>query len=159
MPDKIAIEGINEVRRALKELGDINNVREFKLAGYKAGAEVVIPRAQARAAGIGKMQTKAAATLTSVSTVTGGAVRFGKGFPASMGAEFGAGRDELRNVKRSGRGFYGVGWNQFKSWRGQRDATGYFLWPTIRDDREAIVDKFNEGILPLLNRLFPGGTK
>jgi len=149
MPNQIVVEGIKEFRAALKELGDPTATKEFKLAGYNAAAEVVVPRAQGRASALGRMQSAAAATLQPKKTVTGGAVSFGQGVPFAMGAEFGAAQDQLRNTQR------GTirGSNQFEAWRGNGSDAGYFLWPTIRDDAEEIVGKFAEGIDKLTQRL------
>ena len=152
MPESIAVEGLDELRRSLKIAGGIEATREFKTAGYAAAAEVVIPRAKARAAGLGKMQAKAADTLRPANTVTGGAVRFGRGFPASMGAEFGAQRNQPRGTVGKRRM---TGWNQFEPWKGNGIEAGYFVWPTIRDDAAAITARFNAGLSPLLQRLFP----
>lgn len=149
MPERIGVEGVTELRKALKELGDATSTREFKLAGYNAAAEIVVPRAQGRAAAFGRMQSKAAATLKASKVATGGAVRFGGGFPAAMGAEFGAAQNQLRNTQRG----TVTGWNQFEAWRGSGSDAGYFLWPTIRDDGPEIVEKFAEGIDKLTERL------
>lgn len=137
MPDLVAVEGLNEVRAAIKELGDLATSREFKQAGYDVVTDVVIPRAADRAAGLGPMQARAAATLQPARSISGAAVRYGAGVPWSMGAEFGSDR-----------------YHQFLPHRGR---VGYFLYPTIRDDGDLIVDRFEEGIAPLVERLFPEG--
>ncbi len=149
MPKGIGVDGIAELRADLKKLGDVAASKEFKEAGYNAAVSVVIPRAQGRASGLGRMQSNAAATLKPVKTITGGAVRLGGGLPFALGAEFGAAQNQPRNTSRG----TVLGWNQFDPWRGSGDDAGYFLWPTIRDDAEQIVEKFAEGVDKLTDRL------
>lgn len=36
---------------------------------------------------------------------------------------------------------------QFKPWRGNGDGAGYFLWPTVRGDREFIETAYGDAIL------------
>ncbi len=151
MPERIYFAGIDETRAALKELGDIESTREFKAAGKAVANDVVIPAARAEAAGWGRLQERAAETLKAASIATGGALRFGGGFAAALGAEFGAMRDQRRNTAR------GVvyGWNQFLPWRGSSGDAGYFLWPAIRQEAPAIVEKYATELGPLWKRLFP----
>lgn len=149
MPERILVPGLDELRKALKELGDVEGTKEFKLAGWRAATEVVIPGAQSRAST--PLQQAAAATLAAAKVATGGGVRFGAGFPAAMGAEFGAAQNQLRNTQRGPV----RGWNQFPPWRGSAGDAGYFLWPTIREEQERIVEVIDESLEPLFARVFP----
>lgn len=154
MTGQIKVEGLPELRKAVKELGDVATTREFKAAGYDVANEVVIPRAQSRAGGLGRMYVRAADTLKAARIATGGGIRLSNAdFPGTLGAEFGAMANQLRNT-RSGTI---RGWNQFRGWRGSGPGTGYFLWPTIREDSELILDAYNDRIDPLVRRLFPEG--
>lgn len=149
MPERIVVPGLGELRQALKELGDVEATKEFKLAGWRAANEVVIPGAKARAST--PMQRAAAETLAAAKIATGGGVRFGAGFAGAMGAEFGAMRNQPRSTSRGQM----LGWNQFQPWRGSGPDTGYFLWPTIREDAERIVEVVDETLDPLFARAFP----
>lgn len=144
MPDGIVVEGLNELRKAVKDLRDIEATREYKAAGYNAMANVLVPRAQGRA--MSAMHARALETLRPVAVVTGGAVRFGKGFPGAFGAEFGAMHNQPRpNVN----GSPGLGWNQFPAWR----RGGYGIFPAVADSSAEIVDEFDRGLEPLIHRL------
>lgn len=47
-----------------------------------------------------------------------------------------------------------LGWNYFKPWRGNKDNTGYFLWPAIRSMRGKIVQEYADEV----ERIFRGRT-
>ena len=75
----------------------------------------------------------------------------GAEFGDDWGAEFGAARNQLRNTQRGPV----AGWNQFEPWRGSGPDTGYFLWPTIREEADRIVEAIDEALEPLWKRAFP----
>lgn len=151
MADAIKIEGLDETRRQLKKLGDIEKTREYKLANARIAQNIVIPAAQAKAST--RMEQRAASTLVAVKSAAGGAVRLGKGFRGAFGAEFGAQRNQARQGRPGGVVATVSGWNQFKPWRGSGSEAGYFLWPGIREKTDEIVraygdvheDLFDEG--------------
>ena len=37
-----------------------------------------------------------------------------------------------------------AGWNQFKPWRGSDTGAGYFLYPSIREQEDEIVNRYDE---------------
>lgn len=150
MPERVQVVGIDELRAAIRKLGNIEHTREFKLAGYRAGDEVVIPAAKALAAH-SRLQARAADTLVASISATGGAVRFGGGFAGAMGAEFGAQRNQRRNTSRG----LMIGWNQFQPWRGSGGDAGYFLWPAIRAETDRIVEVIDDALDPLFRIAFP----
>lgn len=150
MPERIYFAGIDETRAALKDLGDVEATKEFKAAGRKVAQDIVVKGAQERAST--PLEQRAAETLRASMIATGGAVRFGAGFPAAFGAEFGAFRNQNRTGP-SGRNYTGL--NQFQPWRGSSGGAGYFLWPTIRDEAERIVETYATELGPLWRRLFP----
>ena len=155
MTGQVRVEGLTELRKAVKELGDVATSKEFKAAGYDVAKEVVIPLAQSKAAGLGRMYARAADTLMATRIAAGGGIRLSnRDFPGTLGAEFGAMANQLRNTRAGTM----RGWNQFRGWRGSGPGTGYFLWPTIREDAELILDEYNERIDPLVKRLFPEGS-
>jgi hypothetical protein len=47
---------------------------------------------------------------------------------------------------------------QFQPWRGSGDGAGYFLWPTVRDDREFIRDEYSDALLDALKEMKPSGN-
>ena len=55
------------------------------------------------------------------------------------GAEFGGGRRTP----------------QFKPWRGNDTGAGYFLWPTVRDDRRYIADEYSDALNDALQEIKP----
>lgn len=144
MPDQVQVEGLNELRKALKQLGDVEATKEFKQAGYNAMANVLVPAAQGRASTAG--QTRALETLRPAKVVTGGAVRFGRGDPAAFGNEFGAMHNQPR---QSVNGSPGLGWNQFPAWR----RGGYTIYPAVGDKSDEMVAEFDRGLGPLIERL------
>lgn len=146
MPDRVHIEGLDELRAELRRIGSVEDSKEFKNAGYRVGAELVIPEAQAAAST--PLMARAAATMAAARVATGGAIRFGGGFAGAMGAEFGANQNQLRNTSRGPM----LGWNQFMPHLGQ---VGYFFWPTIRSNQDQIVEMYDRLLDPLWARAFP----
>lgn len=138
MPDVVQIVGLKETQAALKKLGDVSKSKAFKETGYEIAQDVVIPTAKGNASN--RMERRAAGTLKALRVTTGGAVRLGEGFPGALGAEFGAFRNQLRNVG----GRQVRGWQQFKPWRGSDAGAGYFLWPAIREQTDAIVGRYGD---------------
>jgi hypothetical protein len=111
----------------------------------KEVAQLVVERAQGTASGVGRQAAKAAASLRASNTVGAAQVMGGSArLPWFAGAEFGAKR-----------------YAQFKPWRGNAVAdpfgggAGWFLYPTIRSNREPILDKFNEAMRHALAPAWP----
>lgn len=154
MPEPILVEGLREAAQALKDLGSVEDTREFKAAGRTVAERVVIPAARGRAASLGRLFIRAADTLRATTTAAGAALRYGGGFGGAMGAEFGADRNQERLVRVAGGGTtYRKGWNQFRPWRGNSDTAGYFLFPTIRDDEADIIAGYESELEPLFRRI------
>jgi len=146
MPDRIQVDGLNELRRTLKALGDSEGAKEIKSAGRKVAAEIVIPAAKGRAST--KLEQRAAQTLKPASVSAGGGLRFGGGFGGAMGAEFGAYGGQLRNTRRG----TWHGWNQFRPWRGNSTDAGYFLWPAIRETTPEIKNVYMDALQAIFER-------
>jgi hypothetical protein len=153
VPDKIIVEGVAPIRKAIKALGDPAVTKEFKAAGKHITDDLVIPAARSKAAGLGAMYARAATTLRAANVAQGAAVRYGGGVAWAMGAEFGAGQNASRNTRRG----TVKGWNQFRPWKGSGSSAGYFVWPTIHERDALIVAAYAAGIDQLADRLFPGG--
>lgn len=141
MADPVGYDGFDEARRALKKMQDPEKSREYKQANFDIANEVVIPAARANAST--RLQRRAAGTLVAVRTESGGSVRLGQGFPAALGAEFGADRNQPRRVFRYGKSFTASGFNQFNPWRGSDGDAGYFLWPAIREQEGEIINRYD----------------
>ena len=129
MPERIYLPGYDDLRKVLKEVGDIEGSKELKAAGHAVASEIVVPGAQARAAGLGALEQKAAATLKAARIDTGGAVRFGAGFAAAFGAAVSAGASVIYPVALllNGR----VGFKVFaKFWYSVGVIEGFAGWAT-----------------------------
>lgn len=131
----IQITGINELRRALKQLGDKSLIEELKQANAVVG-RIVVDSGKARAS---TRQEKKAANTLRVAATQQASVGFGKGFAGSMGSEFGAHRDRPRMGPVRGR-YTGYKW--FRDWRGNGLQAGYFLWPAIRAETPRILSTY-----------------
>lgn len=140
MPVGIGMDGFDDSRRRLKDLGDVEKTRQYKAASDEIAEQLVIPAAQAKASTRGEQQ--AARTLVAVRTTAGGAVRIGGGFDAALGYEFGADRNQRRLARPGGKVTTVPGWNQFRPWRGSGAGAGYFLYPAIRENEDEIIDRF-----------------
>lgn len=148
----IRVDGLRELRAALTAV-DESLVDIIEVANRKA-ADLVAERARSKAATLGRREARAAATLRTGKSSKAATLRLGNNAtPGALGAEFGAYHDQLRNTHR------GVmrGWNQFRVWRGSSTDAGYFLWPTIRDQRTEILAAHTAELDRLLRRYFPGG--
>lgn len=134
----IAVEGLDELNRALKRLSPELQA-EMRVAN-KSVAETVTSKAKGRAASIGGVAAhvapslKAAAGAKSASVAGGGASH-----PAFGGAEFGGrGRPTTQ---------------QFRPWRGNGPGAGYFVYPTIRDEAPAIEDEYRDALDSVLRKV------
>lgn len=102
--------------RWLKELGVTpGNVKLAEKTFLTVAAATVMNWAKENARSEGSVMGKSS---TDVRALGQGVVRYG-GKPYNMGAEFGSYR-----------------YHQFKTWRGNGDDAGYFLWPAIRKFRD-----------------------
>ena len=143
---KIDVDGAKELRRELAKL-DLKD--DLKEVNYDVAMLVVT---RSRVFAFSPLQQKAAASLKAgrqmaKAVVTGGGAKakfFG-------GAEFGADRNRMRT---SGGRTY-LGHNQFKAWRGSDRSAGYFLYPAIRANEAAIVEKYADEMDKLTKRAFP----
>jgi len=158
MPDDVFINasGLNELRRTINEFD-----RRFGSSGMDAlkdvnfrVAKLVNDRAQTRAAALGGMERLAASSMkASRAAKSARIIAGGKSAPFFGGAEFGARRNKERRLKGSERTI--IGWNQFRDWRGNKGQAGYFLYPTIRQSRADIIQKYDDEMRDLLRDVFP----
>jgi hypothetical protein len=145
------VVGLDELRRELKRLDDAGLIGELKDVNYEVASSVIGPM-KSKAAGIGAMEARAAATLSASKAAARAQVNFGGAkAPFAGGAEFGAGRDSIRSRAS---GSY-VGYRQFNPWRGNGGDAGYFMYPTIRDRMDDIVERYGDGIEKITRKAFP----
>lgn len=41
---------------------------------------------------------------------------------------------------------------QFRPWRGNKGNAGYFLWPTVRDQSDEIIDRYGEALMDAVDK-------
>lgn len=150
--DTVYVEGLKELRSALRKLGQKGALEELKLANIKVG-NLIVERGAAAAEASGGVARKVAPTLRSMKRANAAVVAAGNNSSVRMarGAEYGAIHDRPRQTSRGVR----LGWNQFAPWRGNGDQAGYFLWPTIRRSRDDIRRLYAEEIKRLARPAFP----
>lgn len=151
----VNVKGLDQFRRELRKIeqqGGADGISLLKEANVRV-ANYVIAKAQARAAGVGRMQHKAALSMRAGrqqarATIIGGGARM----PYFFGAEFGAYPNVLRT--RNNRQFQGF--NQFERWK-QPGAgrTGYFLFPTMRDETRRIIEMYGDELDQIAQQAFP----
>lgn len=132
--DGVRVEGLDDLRRALKAAGD-TAPRELTAAS-KDVATFVADDARGVAEGLGGVAAKVAPSIKGSGTTRGGSVTLGgASYPMAAGAEFGGqGRPTTQ---------------QFKPHLGR---TGYFVYPTIRRDADRIESTFLEHIDDLMRK-------
>jgi len=148
MPDMIQIDGIKDVSAALKRMQDPEASKSWRVTNQKI-AQLVVD--EARAGASTRLEWRTARTaLDPITTSTGAAVKLSASdFPGAFGAEFGADRNQRRYVR--GKQGQRKGWNQFKPWRGNDAGAGYFLWPAIRRNSDAIQSEYVQFLLRLFD--------
>lgn len=136
--DGVRVQGLNEVNRALRELGGRELQKELKATGLEV-AEDVADDATSKALALGGVAAKTAPSIKASARFTGAGVSIGgAAYPFAGGAEFGAGQDKIRRRKS---GTY-VGYRQFEPWRGNGSGAGYFVYPAIRDNSDHIAEDY-----------------
>lgn len=134
----IEVEGLGDLNRALKRLGD--EAPAALREANKEAAEDVAGGSRSRAFALGGVAARVAPTISARAGATSAGVGLGgAAHPEAMGAEFGGGR---RKTTR-----------QFKPWRGSGEGAGYFVYPTIRDRSDQIVETYTDKIDHLTKRL------
>lgn len=135
----VQVEGLAELSRALKQLEDIESRREIRMAN-KTAADYVAGHARDRAYSLGSTAGHVAPSIKASAGYQSAGVAFGgSGFPMAMGAEFGGQRRKTTQ--------------QFEPWRGSDSDAGYFLYPTIRERADEIVEPYKDAIQELLARI------
>ena len=138
----IRIDGLQELLKGLRA-EDESLVDIVKVANGKV-AKLVRDKASVQAASLGRRgAVRAAATMKATQSLQSATLKLGnKNTPGALGEEFGAYRNLTRAVTRRNRHVTVLGWRQFQPWRGSGAGAGYFLWETIRNNRDEIRDTY-----------------
>ena len=132
--DGVRVEGLTELRRALKAIGTdaakVLNEASREVAGF------VADDARSKAHGLGGVAARVAPTVKGSGTARGGAITLGgASHPEALGAEFGGqGRPTTQ---------------QFKPHLGR---TGYFVYPAIRENADEIESAYVEKLDDLMRK-------
>lgn len=128
------VTGLDELIAALKTV-DPELVKEIKKANREA-AKTLKTRAERRGRSLGSVAAKAAPQLgLSAGQASAGVKLDGDAVPYILGAEFG-GRGRRTTM-------------QFKPHRGQ---AGYFVFPTLREEFDQIVEPYQKAVDDVLKR-------
>lgn len=169
----VKVHGMKEFRKDIKRMqaGGGPDGRDLLKAANREVAQHVKDRSRGRAASAGKMQYLAWASMKvgnaqNKATLTGGAINqvVGRGKKKGSGpvlffsgAEFGADSNKERIVKGWGmKPVTYLGWKQFDSPK-PNGRTGYFLFPTMRAETEAIKEIWGREFDSISSKVFPDG--
>lgn len=151
MPEAVRIEGLDEFRKELRKVAGKDGLNALKEVNVKV-AEMIVAKTKPK---MSAKSTRSAASLKAAKTTNASFVRGGgKSAPMFGGVEFGAHRNQLRNVAR-GRV---LGWNQFEPWTGNGSSAGYFLYATVRAASEEITQMYRDGMIDIARDAFPEGS-
>ena len=170
----VEVQGMKEFRKAIRREflnGEGPDGRDMLKAANRKVAEHVKDRSESRASAAGNMQHLAWASMKvgnaqNKATLTGGAIsqpvgRKKKSGPVLFfsGAEFGAYSNMSRfTTGRGGKSVSYLGWGQFKDWKKPGSGnTGYFLFPTMRDETEQIKEIWGREFDSISSKVFPDG--
>lgn len=133
----IYVQGIAELQRALKALGD-DLPRELRTANLSV-AELIAEYARFNALGAGGVARHVEPSIVAAAQQRSASLAWGgSGFEMAGGAEFGA-----------------IQYHQFKPWTGNGPNAGYFIYPTIRSKRQEIIDLYDALFVRLSKVAFP----
>ncbi|BEP14815.1 hypothetical protein acdb102_31260 [Acidothermaceae bacterium B102] len=143
-PVAIQVQNLSKFRSALKQAGP-GLVEQVKATNYQVASSVA-QSARTLASSQGGVAARTAPSIRGIKSSASSQVRIGgANYPFALGAEFGS----LR-------------YKQFKSWRGNQWAAwgasgvGYFLHPTIRAQRDQIMQTYGDNVEKIMTAAFPG---
>lgn len=158
-----AVIGLRDFRRAVKEVIDESGTTGedlLKAANWRV-AQYIVEKSQARAATVGRLQVRAAESMKASKRGDRAEVfaNVSKDNPFFFGAEFGAKQNILRKPRRAagwaGPGRY-RGYRQFPIWKKPGGGnTGYFLFPTLREESPRVVEMYGEELDKIMKSVFP----
>lgn len=129
--DSVRIDGLIELQRSLREI-DKTLPRELRKINLEA-AKKVQTTAEGTARSLGGVQAKAADSIRAMAEQRGAMIRIDANkYPYAFGAEFGS-----------------IRFKQFPAFKGSGADAGYFVWPSIRAERDEIVQMYDEKLTEL----------
>lgn len=137
---KLRVDGLRELRKELRAI-DAAFPKELRAANKQVAEQVVVPEARRRAGALTRPRvgSRLLATIRALASQTSATVAMGGArTPYARGMEFGS-------IRRK----------QFAPWRGNDRNAGYFLYPTIRERSDDIVETYSRVIDELTERAFP----
>jgi len=159
--DAVAVKGLTEFRKELTRIaksGGADSRDLLKDANYKV-AKFVIDNAKTRAGSLGRLQASAAQSMKPSKTMNMAKITGGGTVDYFYGAEFGAKSNILRRERKPA-GWAGAGrwrgYNQFDPWKKPGGGNGgYFLFPTMRDKTNEIVEMYGDELDKVAQAAFP----
>lgn len=131
----VRVQGLNELNKALRELGGRELQKELKDVGLSV-AKKVANDAQGKAMSLGGVAAKVAPSIRAQASNTGAGVTFGgNAYPFAGGSEFGS-----------------LKYTQFQPYRGNDSNAGYYVYPAIRSNADTIADEYLDAIYDLARR-------
>ena len=167
----VKVHGMKEFRKDIKRMqaGGGPDGRDLLKDANRKVAQHVKDRSQSRASAAGKMQQLAWASMKvgnaqNKATLTGGAIsrpvgRNKESGPVLFfsGAEFCGYQNKRRfTTGRGGKSVNYLGWGQFRDPK-PNGRTGYFLFPTMRDETEQIKEIWGREFDSISSKVFPDG--
>jgi len=142
-PAQIKVEGMKELRKALRDLSDDKGWRAELREAYRAVSSLVEGEARSRAgsgqttlAGTGaSMGSRAIASIRGKGTTTGATLEGGKGVAWFGGWNFGSG-------------------GAYRQFPARRDPD-YTMYAAVEEKRAQITDEFAEAVETALQQAFP----
>lgn len=142
MSDVVKVQGLRELRKALKAAGD-EMPKELRKTNKAVVERIIVPEAKRRgnasrtnlAGGTARLGSKGVATIKAQASQRSAAVTMGGArAPWAGGSEWGSG----------GR------YRQFPA----RSEGGYILYPTVKEKRPEIVEAYTDALEELTGRVF-----
>jgi hypothetical protein len=144
----------NNVAGLRRALNSLPKVAQAEIRGASlAIAQDIAPKAAARARQVGGVAKYVAPTIKArrdrvPKIVMGGTKRL----PARDGRPRRGPNQTVGNVVW-GAEFGSDRFPQFRPWRGNDDGAGYFLWPTVRDDSDEIMERYDDAVMAAVDRV------
>lgn len=158
----VAVIGLRDFQRELKKIvtesGPTGDAL-LKDANWRV-AQYIVEKSQARASTIGRLQARAAEGMKASRSAQRAQIATNVDKTQFFfGAEFGAKQNILRKPRRAagwaGPGRY-RGYRQFLPWKKPGGGnTGYFLFPTMREESPRVVEMYGEEIDRIMAQAFP----
>lgn len=141
MADKsqmVQVRGLAEFQRELKKIDLVDDLKDI----HRQVATNVATKARALAESLGGVAAKAAPDIKVKAEQRYAKLTLGSPTaPWDLGAEFGGGARPTTQ--------------QFKPYRGNGAAAGYFLYPTVRSEKTTSEQTYDRALGQLLRRAFP----